>query len=69
MAASGSSQIAYQGKSQAVESNSASVVHPAATSQLAPTPRAPGPDGWVRRGAPVRHNASASTARKPATNR
>jgi hypothetical protein len=47
-AASGSTQVAYQGKSQAVESNSASVVQPAATRQSAP--RA------------VRHSAKASTA-------
>jgi len=53
--ASGSSQIAYHGKSQAVESSSASVVQPAATIQLAP--RA------------ARHRAPASTTTKPAMNR
>jgi hypothetical protein len=35
-AASGSAQITYQGNSQAVESSSASVVHPAAMRQSAP---------------------------------
>jgi hypothetical protein len=47
-AASGSSQVAYQGNSHAVESSNASVVHPAAMRQSAP--RA------------VRHSAKASTA-------
>jgi hypothetical protein len=61
-AASGSSQIAYQGNSQAVDTSSASVVHPAATIQLAPTTPS-------RRGAPVRHSAQQSTTTKPATNR
>jgi hypothetical protein len=46
-AASGSAQITYQGKSQAVQSSSAKVLHPAATRQSAP-----------RR---VRHRAYAST--------
>jgi hypothetical protein len=53
-AASGSSQIAYQGRSHAVDSSSASVLHPAARIQSAP--RA------------VRHSAYASTTAKPATN-
>jgi hypothetical protein len=51
-AASGSSQIAYQGKSQAVDKSSASVAHPAATRQSAP-----------RR---VRHKAYRRTTTNPA---
>jgi hypothetical protein len=54
-AASGRAQIAYQGKSHAVDASSASVVQPAAMRQFAP--RA------------ARHNASASTARNAATKR
>jgi hypothetical protein len=54
-AASGSGQIAYHGKSQAVEASSASVLQPAATRQS--VPRA------------VRHRAYSSTTRKPATYR
>ena len=52
-AASGSGQIAYQGKSQAVDSSSASVAHPAATRQSAPRQ--------------VRHRAYARTRTNPAT--
>jgi hypothetical protein len=52
-AASGSGQIAYHGNSQAVQSSSASVVHPAATRQSAP-----------RR---VRHRAYTNTTTNPAT--
>jgi hypothetical protein len=48
-AARGSGQVAYQGNSHAVESNSASVVHPAATRQS--VPRA------------VRHSARRNVAR------
>jgi hypothetical protein len=60
-AASGSGQIAYHGNSHAVDTSSASVLQPAATRQSAvPTPP-------FRRGAPVRHRAYASSARKPAT--
>jgi hypothetical protein len=51
-AASGSSQIAYHGNSQAVDSSSASVLHPAATRQSAP-----------RR---VRHSAYTKTTTNPA---
>jgi hypothetical protein len=54
-AASGSSQIAYHGSSQAVDSSSASIDQPAATRQSAP--RA------------VRHSAVANTIKKPATYR
>ncbi len=54
-AARGSAQVTYHGKSHAVESSSASVVHPAATRQSAP--RA------------VRHSAKASTAAKTPMNR
>ncbi len=54
-AASGSSQVAYQGNSQAVESSSASVVHPAAMRQSAPRV--------------VRHSAKASTATNAIMNR
>jgi hypothetical protein len=54
-AASGSSQIAYHGNSQAVESSSAAIVQPAATRQSAPLA--------------VRHRAKASTSKKPTTNR
>jgi hypothetical protein len=53
-AASGSGQVAYHGRSHAVESNSASVVQPAAMRQS--VPRA------------VRHSAKASATRKPAAN-
>jgi len=54
-AASGSTQIAYQGNSHAVASSSAIVLQPAATRQSAP--RA------------VRHSANASTTTNAATNR
>jgi hypothetical protein len=51
-AASGSGQIAYHGNSQAVDSSSASVVHPAATRQSAPRS--------------VRHRAYTKTTTNPA---
>ena len=51
-AASGSAQITYQGNSQAVDSSSASVVHPAAMRQSAPRM--------------VRHRAYANTTANPA---
>ena len=54
-AARGSAQVAYHGNSHAVESSTASVIHPAATRQSAP--RA------------VRHNATTNTATRAPMNR